>query len=85
LATIGAFDVLEHLEKPELLLDEIYRVLMPGGTFVCSVPAYQWLFSDFDIFDGTHGDLFASYWNPHHFNQLKSRHDLVFLFSRLYL
>ncbi len=49
LATIGAFDVLEHLENPELLLSEIYRVLIPGGIFVCSVPAYQWLFSDFDI------------------------------------
>ncbi len=47
--TIGAFDVLEHLEKPEILLSEIFRVLKPGGTFVCSVPAYQWLFSDFDI------------------------------------
>jgi SAM-dependent methyltransferase len=46
---IGAFDVLEHLEKPEDLLAEIYRVLKPGGTFICSVPAYQWLFSDFDL------------------------------------
>ncbi len=46
---IGAFDVLEHLEKPETLLAEIYRVLKPGGIFICSVPAYQWLFSDFDI------------------------------------
>jgi len=45
---IGAFDVLEHLEKPEDLLFEIHRVLKPGGTFICSVPAYQWLFSDFD-------------------------------------
>jgi SAM-dependent methyltransferase len=46
---IGAFDVLEHLEKPAILLTEIYRVLKPGGVFICSVPAYQWLFSDFDI------------------------------------
>jgi SAM-dependent methyltransferase len=46
---MGAFDVLEHLENPELLLREIYRVLTPGGIFVCSVPAYQWLFSDFDV------------------------------------
>ena len=45
---IGAFDVLEHLEYPQMLLAEIYRVLKPGGFFVCSVPAYQWLFSDFD-------------------------------------
>jgi SAM-dependent methyltransferase len=45
---IGAFDVLEHLEIPEVLLAEIHRVLKPGGIFVCSVPAYQWLYSDFD-------------------------------------
>jgi SAM-dependent methyltransferase len=46
---IGAFDVLEHLESPEILLGEIFRILRPGGYFVCSVPAYQWLFSDFDV------------------------------------
>jgi SAM-dependent methyltransferase len=46
---IGAFDVLEHLEHPEILLGEIFRILSPGGYFVCSVPACQWLFSDFDI------------------------------------
>jgi SAM-dependent methyltransferase len=48
ISAIGAFDVLEHLENPEALLSEVHRVLMPGGIFVCSVPAYQWLFSDFD-------------------------------------
>jgi SAM-dependent methyltransferase len=46
---IGAFDVLEHLEYPEILLHEIFRVLRPGGYFICSVPAYQWLFSNFDL------------------------------------
>jgi SAM-dependent methyltransferase len=46
---IGAFDVLEHLEHPEILLGEIFRILRPGGYFICSVPAYQWLFSNFDI------------------------------------
>jgi SAM-dependent methyltransferase len=49
IGAIGAFDVLEHLENPSHLLSEIYRVLEPGGIFICSVPAYQWLFSDFDI------------------------------------
>jgi SAM-dependent methyltransferase len=49
IGAIGAFDVLEHLENPSQLLGEIYRILEPGGYFVCSVPAYQWLFSDFDI------------------------------------
>lgn len=45
---VGVFDVLEHLEKPEFLLTEIYRVLQPGGLLLVSVPAHQWLFSDFD-------------------------------------
>lgn len=45
---IGIFDVLEHLENPNEVLDEIYRVLEPGGLLVLSVPAHQWLFSDFD-------------------------------------
>ena len=49
IGAIGAFDVLEHLENPSQLLAEISRILEPGGFFVCSVPAYQWLFSDFDI------------------------------------
>jgi len=46
---IGAFDVLEHIQEPKIFLDEVYRVLAPGGLFICSVPAYSWLFSDFDI------------------------------------
>jgi 2-polyprenyl-3-methyl-5-hydroxy-6-metoxy-1,4-benzoquinol methylase len=49
IATIGAFDVLEHLENPQTFLSEVFRVLEPGGLFICSVPAYQWLFSDFDV------------------------------------
>ncbi len=49
LDAVGAFDVLEHLESPEELVKEINRVLKVGGIFICSVPAYQWLFSDFDV------------------------------------
>ncbi len=32
------FEVFEHLLEPHLALAEIYRVLKPGGYFVCSVP-----------------------------------------------
>ncbi len=49
LEAVGVFDVLEHLENPEALLKEIHRVLKPGGLLLTSVPAYQWLFSDFDV------------------------------------
>jgi SAM-dependent methyltransferase len=43
IAKIQAQDVLEHLpfEKVPAVLDEIYRVLKPGGTFRLSVPDYR--------------------------------------------
>jgi 2-polyprenyl-3-methyl-5-hydroxy-6-metoxy-1,4-benzoquinol methylase len=46
---IGVFDVLEHLEYPEQLLSEIKRILRPGGILLTTVPANQWLFSDYDL------------------------------------
>jgi 2-polyprenyl-3-methyl-5-hydroxy-6-metoxy-1,4-benzoquinol methylase len=45
---IGAFDVVEHIEYPEGLLNEIHRVLKPNGTLILSAPAHQFLYSDFD-------------------------------------
>ncbi|MDI1355021.1 MAG: class I SAM-dependent methyltransferase [bacterium] len=36
--TIMATEVLEHSYEPEKLLNEIYRVLKPGGVFFCTVP-----------------------------------------------
>jgi len=48
LSAIGLFDVIEHVDKPIELLSEVSRVLKPGGVLICSVPAHQWLFSDFD-------------------------------------
>ena len=42
---ITLFDVLEHLKEPRELLQEIYRVLKPGGFLLVSVPAYQFLWS----------------------------------------
>lgn len=45
---IVAFDVLEHIEKDHQAVSEIFRVLKPGGFFIFTVPAYQWLFSTHD-------------------------------------
>ena len=45
---IGLFDVIEHLENPDELLQEVFRVLKPGGWLLITVPAHDWLFSDFD-------------------------------------
>jgi SAM-dependent methyltransferase len=43
IAKIQAQDVLEHIafDKIGFVLDEIYRVLRPGGTFRLSVPDYR--------------------------------------------
>lgn len=49
---IGAFDVIEHLADPRLLLKEFHRCLVPGGTLIISVPACSWLWSDVDEFSG---------------------------------
>ena len=46
---IGLFDVLEHIEKPGEILEEIKRVLGPSGVLIITVPAHNFLFSDFDL------------------------------------
>lgn len=44
-SAVGLFDVLEHLDDPTRLLEEIARVLKPTGKLLVTVPAYQWLWS----------------------------------------
>ncbi len=46
---IGLFDVLEHIENPGEILKEIKRVLLPSGVLIITVPAHNFLFSDFDL------------------------------------
>lgn len=49
------FDILEHLESQELfnMLDDLYRVLRPGGTCLIHVPNGQGIFGSGTL----HGDL----------------------------
>lgn len=44
-------DVLYHKNVPDpaQVLREVRRVLVPGGTVVINVPAYQWLYSSHDV------------------------------------
>jgi SAM-dependent methyltransferase len=51
---VAAFDVVEHCDPEKRALDEITRVLEPGGALLMSVPAYQWAWSDFDVQNGHH-------------------------------
>lgn len=45
---VTALDVLEHIEDDLAAAREVHRVLRPGGQFLLTVPAYQFLWSDHD-------------------------------------
>lgn len=45
---IGAFDVLEHIDEDEAVLDEVRKALRPGGGFLMSVPQHPALWSQQD-------------------------------------
>lgn len=46
---VYCMDVLEHIEEDEKVLSEIYRVLLPGGKFLSSVPEDPSLWSAHDV------------------------------------
>lgn len=48
LDAIGAFDVLEHIEDDEIVLQQIYKALKPGGIVYITVPQHRWLWSVVD-------------------------------------
>jgi SAM-dependent methyltransferase len=46
---IGAFDVIEHIDDDRAALASIAAKLKPGGKFVMTVPAHQWMWTAHDI------------------------------------
>lgn len=48
LDAIGAFDVLEHIEEDESVLQQMYKALKPGGFVFITVPQHRWLWSAVD-------------------------------------
>ena len=42
---IGAFDVLEHIEEDETVLEQIILALKPNGIVLVTVPQHDWLWS----------------------------------------
>ncbi len=46
---IGLFDVLEHIDRDEEALVQVWKALRPGGYLVCTVPASKRLWSRKDI------------------------------------
>jgi len=45
---VGAFDVLEHIQDDEAVMQGVSRALRPGGLFLITVPQYQWMWSALD-------------------------------------
>lgn len=48
LDAIGAFDVLEHIEEDEVVLQQMYKAIKPGGIMYITVPQHRWLWSVVD-------------------------------------
>ena len=46
---IGAFDVIEHIDDDEAAIASIASKLKPGGKFIMTVPAHQWMWSAHDV------------------------------------
>jgi trans-aconitate methyltransferase len=46
---IGAFDVLEHIDEDELVLQQIFKALKPDGMLFITVPQHRWLWSSVDV------------------------------------
>ena len=46
--SVFALNVVEHIFDDKLAISNCYKLLRPGGQLVILVPAYQWLFNDFD-------------------------------------
>jgi SAM-dependent methyltransferase len=48
-AVVTLLDVLEHLDDDRGALEEMIRLVRPGGLVVITVPALRWLWSDWDV------------------------------------
>lgn len=46
--TIGAFDVIEHIEEDEQVLSQIHSALKEDGMMILTVPQHAWLWSPVD-------------------------------------
>jgi SAM-dependent methyltransferase len=49
---VGAFDVLEHIDRDDEALRAMFTALRPGGGLVVTVPQHRWLWSEADEFAG---------------------------------
>ncbi|WP_025662198.1 class I SAM-dependent methyltransferase [Rhizobium sp. IBUN] len=45
---VGAFDVIEHINEDELVLEQLHGALKENGTLIVTVPQHRWLWSTLD-------------------------------------
>lgn len=45
---VAAFDVIEHIEEDQLVLNNLFSATKPGGGILITVPQHQWLWSAAD-------------------------------------
>jgi SAM-dependent methyltransferase len=45
---VGAFDVIEHIEEDDVVLQQIYRALKSDGLLLLTVPQHRWLWTATD-------------------------------------
>ena len=53
--------VVEHLNEPDVLIDESYRVLKPKGAFFCLTPSWKHTYKEAFYIDHTHVTPFTKY------------------------
>lgn len=46
---VTAFDLIEHVEHDDRLVAGVHRILRPGGVFIATVPAHEFLWSSHDV------------------------------------
>jgi SAM-dependent methyltransferase len=46
---VGLFDVLEHIDDDRGVVEQLHRILVPGGQVYLTVPSFNWLWSGADV------------------------------------
>ena len=73
---IVAFEVLEHIARPEEFIEQAYRALTPGGTLIFAVPNPEGYFKEFDHILLDMPPHHATHWRRETFAYLASRYSL---------
>lgn len=55
---IGAFDIIEHVEEDQQILDQMFQAVRSGGGIMITVPQHKWLWSATDDY-GCHKRRYA--------------------------